>query len=127
MIFRFISIVFLCFLLVACGTEPQTTPDSNATENPSPADFSKEEQADFFVIDGVVYSNVEGAQWAEGLEYTLGEQLGEIKKQRTDEEEFESFTASQLPVGTKIYETDTRLYIAIVDNKEIPYVKMIEG
>lgn len=60
---------------------------------------------------------------------TIGEEVGEIKKQTDDGEKFENFTASKLTVGTKIYEPveDSSIYIVKVDDKEIRYLGLIEG
>lgn len=127
MIRTFLVCLVCCLSLVACSQAPNPQPESGATKNPTPSDYLKKEKADFFVINGIIYTNVEDAQWVQELAYELGEQIGEIQKQTDKESEFENFTANQLPVGTKIYKTNTRLYIAIVQNKEIPYIKMIEG
>lgn len=70
---------------------------------------------------------MENVDWVQELAYTLGEEIGEITKQTDSAQEFENGTSNKLPVGTKIYRTDTPLYIAIVDGKEIRYMEMIEG
>ena len=87
----------------------------------------KYEDADIFLLNGIVHSNMENVDWVQELAYTLGEEIGEITKQTDSAQEFENGTSNKLPVGTKIYRTDTPLYIAIVDGKEIRYMEMIEG
>ncbi|WP_242634691.1 hypothetical protein [Bacillus timonensis] len=95
--------------------------------NPTPVDFLDNENVDIFLLDGIVYSNAQDVDWVQGLEYKIGEQVGEIKKQSNKVKGFRGETANILPVGTKIFETDTPVYIAVVDGKEIRYLKMIEG
>jgi hypothetical protein len=100
---------------------------NGAKGNPTPKDFLKNESADIFLLDGIVFSNAQDIEWVSDLEYKLGEQIGYITKQRDKARSFKDGTANKLPVGTKIYETDTPAYIAIVNGKEIPYLKMLEG
>jgi hypothetical protein len=66
-------------------------------------------------------------KWITELEYNVGEQVGEITKQTDKASDFENGTANRLPVGTKIFATDTPVYIVIIDEEEIPYLKMVEG
>ncbi|WP_053075118.1 hypothetical protein [Ornithinibacillus californiensis] len=124
-------LLFLTILLVVlsgCGNT-QGNRQSETIGNPTPKDFLEDGNADIFVLDGIVYSNVEDVDWVKESDYTIGEEVGEITKQSDKANEFENGTSNKLPVGTKIYETDTQIYIAIVDvdGKEIPYLKMLEG
>ena len=66
-------------------------------------------------------------EWVDELDYKLGEQIGEVTKQTDKASSFHNGTANKLPVGVKIYDTNTPVCIAIVNNKAIPYLKMIEG
>lgn len=113
-------LLFLCLSLIVlfgCVTNG----------NPTPKDFLKDSKADIFVLDDIVYSNVENIEWVKELEYTIGGEVGEITKQTNNAKGFENGTSNKLPVGTIIYATDTPIDIAIVDGKEIPYLKMLEG
>ena len=113
-------LLFLCLSLIVlfgCVTNG----------NPTPKDFLKDSKADIFVLDDIVYSNVENIEWVKELEYTIGGEIGEITKQTNNVKGFENGTSNKLPVGTIIYATDTPIDIAIVDGKEIPYLKMLEG
>ncbi len=113
-------LLFLCLSLVVlsgCVTNG----------NPTPTDFLKNSKADIFVLDDIVYSNVENIDWVKELDYTIGEKIAVITKQTNKAKGFENGTSNKLPVGTIIYETDTPINIAIVDGKELPYLKMIEG
>jgi hypothetical protein len=95
--------------------------------NPKPKDFLKNPHADIFVLDDIVYANAQDNEWVQEIDYTLGRQIGEITKQTDKAWNFKHGVANKLPVGTKIYETGTPAYIAIVDGEEIPYLAMIEG
>ncbi|WP_188455751.1 hypothetical protein [Virgibacillus oceani] len=99
----------------------------NTTGNPTPEDFLENKDADIFLLDGIVFSNAQDVEWVAELEYKLGKRIGEITKQTDNASRFKDGTANKLQVGTKIYETDTPAFIAIVNDKEIPYLKMIEG
>jgi len=61
------------------------------------------------------------------LDYTIGEQILEIKKQKEKGFGFRDGNANKLPFGTVIYETNTPVLIAVVDGEEIPYLAMLEG
>ncbi len=95
--------------------------------NPTPKDFLGSSDADIFVLDSIVYSNAQDLEWVKELTYILGEQVGEITKQTGKAWKFKSGTSNKLPVGTKIYITDTPAYIVVVDGKETPYLGMYEG
>jgi hypothetical protein len=120
----FFSISVLFIFLVGCNSGLIDNPTNG---NPTPKDFLSNESTDIFLLDGIVYSNAQDVEWVSDLEYQLGEQIGEITKQTDKARSFKSGTANKLPVGTKIYETDTPAYIANVDGKEITYLKMLEG
>lgn len=118
--------VLILLSLFGCGDD-QGMSQSFTTQNPRPADFLDQEDADIFVLNSIVYSNAEGLEWVSEKEYTLGEKVGEITEQAKKAEEFGHGTASQLPVGTSIFKTNTVIYIAVVNQREIRYTQMIEG
>jgi hypothetical protein len=95
--------------------------------NPRPADFLKNDNADIFLLDGIVYSNVEHVDWVTEIKYKVGKQIGEISKQTNKSWKFKNGSANKLPLGAKIYQTDTEITIVIVEDKEIPYIKIVEG
>jgi len=113
---------FVFLILASCSSVKEAYKG-----NPTPKDFLSHENADIFMYEGIVCSNVEGVKWVLELDYTIGEQILEIKKQKKKAFGFRDGTANKLPVGTVIYETNTPVYIAIVDGEEIPYLAMIEG
>ena len=112
----------LLLTLSGCINENQYTQG-----NPTPKDFLDNDDADIFVLDDIVYSNAEDVEWVSDLDYKVGEEIAEITKQADSAFGFSDNTANKLPVGTKIYETWTPAYIAIVDGREIAYLQMIEG
>ncbi|RFB16837.1 hypothetical protein DZB84_10605 [Bacillus sp. HNG] len=125
---RFVRIYLLLFIILLFTGACHDRSPGSPIGNPTPADLLVNEYADIFMLDGIVYSNGQDVDWIQELEYTIGEQVGEIKKQSNKTNGFSDGTANILPVGTKIYETDTPVYIAIVDGKEeICYLKMLEG
>jgi hypothetical protein len=118
----------MAFLVVlsGCGSSQENS-QSGVIGNPTPKDFLEDGNADIFVFNNIVFSNVQHISWVKELDYTKGEVIGEITKQTSEANEFENGTSNKLPIGTKIYATDTQIYIAIVDGEEIPYLKMLEG
>ncbi|MFC5602267.1 hypothetical protein [Sporosarcina koreensis] len=120
---RLLFVIFFVYLsLSGCSSVQEAYKG-----NPTPKDFLSHDNADIFMYEGIVYSNVEGVKWVLELDYTIGEQILEIKKQKKKAFGFRNGAANKLPIGTVIYETNTPVYIAIVDGKEIPYLAMIEG
>ncbi|RSL33921.1 hypothetical protein D7Z54_07315 [Salibacterium salarium] len=112
----------LMLVISGCGNT-----SSGVTGNPTPKDYLKNENADIFELDGIVYSNAEDVDWVNDTDYRIGEEEGEITEQNSSAGGFEHGTANKLPVGTTIYQTDTQVYVAVVDEKKIPYMKMVEG
>jgi hypothetical protein len=121
-------VLFLSVVMVACSNQITPKEIKIVYDNPTPKEVLTE-NADIFVLNGIVYINAEDVEWVNEQDFTLGEEVGEIKKQTTNSDEFENYTASKLEVGTKIYETVEKgdIYIVIVDDKEIRYLGLREG
>ncbi|WP_211748465.1 hypothetical protein [Paenibacillus sp. Marseille-Q4541] len=117
----------LLILVILSGCIDEKGTKIQSTSNPGPGDFLTLADADIFLLRGTVYSNAEDIDWVQKMDYTLGKVAGEITKQTSEPELFENETASRLPVGCKIYETNQSFYIAVVNDREIPYLPMIEG
>ncbi|PKR78141.1 hypothetical protein CEY16_09515 [Halalkalibacillus sediminis] len=106
------------------------SPTKIENRNPTPGEIlSQNEDADIFMLKGIVYQNAENLQWVIDENPTSSEQVGEIESQTSDAESFKNGTATDLPVGTKIYETNVGkgIYIAEVDEEEKLYLALIEG
>ncbi|WP_345239316.1 hypothetical protein [Pontibacillus salipaludis] len=120
-----LSLIIMFVLLVGCN-DGTTVHLSTKSNNPTPKDYL-ESDTDIFLLSGYVFSNAQDVDWVKELEYELGEQIGEITKQSEQASQFTNGTANKLPVGTKVFKTDTQAYIAIVEDEEILYLKMVEG
>jgi len=118
--------IVLLLLLTGCSSVPETN-SKLVTGNPTPEDFLQYEDADIFQLNGVVYSNADDVEWVLKTNYTVGDEIGEITKQSDEARSFSNGTANVLPVGTKIYDTDAPFLIVVINDKEIPYLPMIEG
>lgn len=117
-------------ILAACSNQKAPRESKIVNDNPTPEDILLEnENADIFLLNGIVYSNAEDLEWVTEKELTLGNEIGEIKKQTTNSDEFENYTATKLLVGTKIYEPieNSDIFIVKVDGKEIRYLGLREG
>ncbi len=114
---KFYLVLFLIFLLVGCSD----------IGNPTPREVLKEENADIFLMNEVVYAKAIDIDWVTESEYTIREEVAEISKQQNRAIGFNNGTANILPVGTKIYETGQGFVIAIVGEKEVPYIALLEG
>lgn len=114
-----IGLFFLSIVLSGCI--------STHIGNPTPKDVLSADGADIFLFEDVVYSNSEHVDWVTESDYILGDELFEIIKQSKSAWRFTNGTANILPVGTRIFNTDSGFVIAIVDGREIPYVAMLEG
>lgn len=118
--------VILLIMLSGCSEIPIESGAIN--NNPTAKEMlSRNEDADIFVMDGYVFLNAAHIEWVKDHGYELGEQRGEITRQTQDSWRFNAWTASKLPVGTKIFETNAPFYIAVVNGDEIPYIKLVEG
>ncbi|WP_053219993.1 hypothetical protein [Virgibacillus senegalensis] len=123
----FLLILVVLLVGVAGCENPQENKQSEVIGNPTPEDFLEDGNTDIFVLGGIVYSNVEHVDWVKELDYIIAEEFGEITKQTEKAEDFSNGTSNILPIGTRIYETDTQIYIASVNDRKIPYLKMVEG
>jgi hypothetical protein len=120
----FLPLFILFLYLVSCNNGSY----SNTTNgNPAPKDFLTYKNADIFLLEGIVYSKAQDVKWVAELKYNLGEQIGETTSQTDKASFFKNGSANKLPIGTKIYETDTPAYIVILNGEQIPYLKMLEG
>ncbi|MET3682881.1 hypothetical protein ABID56_000971 [Alkalibacillus flavidus] len=129
MVKKTLSVVLL-LSVVMVGCSNQTVSEETVIDNLTPEEILAEnENADIFMLDDIVYSNAENIEWVNEEDLTLGDEIGEIKVQTNDRADFDNYTATQLDVGTKIYETVEKsdIYIAKVGHKQIRYLGLREG
>lgn len=96
--------------------------------------IKRNSEADIFQFNGFIYNNITVVKWFEEekekyIKHTL---LGETKKQSTSSFGFKDWTATKLPVGTKIYstsenESDLGVLIVEHDDEVFYYMKLLEG
>lgn len=147
---RFFLFFILCLLLPACSQANEST-----LENPElPLTVSAEDEeeetaikeprtskhiiqeimennnnADIFYFNQIVYINAEDYNWVQSLELKVGEEIGEIKKNSKTPGSFSDWTATNLPIGTKLYKVENYpgpIYLAVIDGQTIPYLAIME-
>ncbi|MRH43246.1 hypothetical protein GH741_11200 [Aquibacillus halophilus] len=125
--------LLLCISILIVGCNSKTFENSDGSDKGNPVAkeiLSENKDADIFATINVVYRKAESVSWVEDLELSLGDEYFEITKQSTNPKEFESGTASKLPIGTKVYspvEKHGRILIAVVDGEQIRYLGLVEG
>lgn len=83
--------------------------------------------SDLFMLEDSVYeTNIE---WVDQLSLTKKDIVGEIESNYSNEAAFKNKMATKLPIGTKIYSTNERDDVLIVQYKgeERKYYKLTEG
>lgn len=127
----FISLLSL--ILIACSGNNEKEIAVYESHNPTPEEILLENKdADIFLVDDLVFINAEDVTWVQEEKLIIEKEIGKIEKQSSDSKVFENFTASKLPVGTKVYEPKENIvggfiYIVKKDNEEIRYVGLSEG
>ncbi len=119
---KIIVITFLSLsLLLGCSY--------TSSKNQLPDSILKEDSnADFFIINSIVFINAENIDWIEKIELRKGDLLGKITKTNV-KSNFKNWNATQLKKGTLIYQVIEQDNIVLVEleNKFIPYLKYVEG
>ncbi|MBS4193140.1 hypothetical protein KHA94_23830 [Bacillus sp. FJAT-49705] len=108
---RFFLLLFVILLFIAgCSTKPKYQGYLTKDEV-----LEIDSQADLFVFEGKTYKT--GIDWVNEEELTKKEQVGEITEEM----------ANKLPYGAKIYSTNERNDILIVEHnkKEYRYLVMV--
>lgn len=91
------------------------------------------EDADVLKYNGFMYNNVTNLEWFEKIKsnFKIGNKIGEIQKVTTSSLFFTDFSATKLPKGTILYDTndgDTGIIIVKTKNDEILYYsQLLEG
>lgn len=120
---RILVIVISTLLLTGCGVAD----GGKVTAKEVIKDYP---EADILQYNGFIYSNMTDVEWFKQHQdqYIKNDLLGEIKQQSTSSFGFKEWSATMLPVGTKIYSTkDSGILIVEFDGTEIYYVQLLEG
>lgn len=124
-------IIFLfgmSFLIVGCGINNKTTVSISVT--PSAEDVIKgNKDADIFNLNDIVYeTNIE---WVDKLSVTKNKELGEIESNYifNSNDSFKNKMSTKLPIGSKIFSTNVRKDLLIVEYNGIKkrYYALTEG
>lgn len=118
----------------SCGHKQlPTAPDYIYTEGtPVLSNTIPEMYTDYYVTSSeVYYINVSDREPWQGITYTKGNYIGKVLF-NTESRELRSIqpgSSNVLPIGSDIYETneDRTIILVNVDNRLIPYLKMVEG
>ncbi len=96
--------------------------------------LNQNSDADIFQYNGFIYSNMTDVEWFknEKEKYVKQNLIGEIEKQSTSSKRFKDFTATKLPIGTKIYSTNKNekefgILIVEYEGKDLYYMVLLEG
>lgn len=97
--------------------------------------LKQNDNADILKFDGFIYSNVTNLEWFEKNknkdQHQKGKKVGEIKKVTTSSWFFTNLSATKLPEGTALYDTndgETGVIFVEMDNgDELYYMQLLEG
>lgn len=122
----FLSGIFI--VLAGCGIDNKTT--INKSEAPSTEEVLTEDQdADIFLLNNTVYQTNIG--WVNKLSLTKNKEIGEIESNYTlgSNDSFKNKMATKLPIGSKIFSTNERKDVLIVESEGIEkkYYALTEG
>ncbi|MBM7552245.1 hypothetical protein [Thalassobacillus pellis] len=124
----FIGLVSLW--LAACSVQEESV-DSETVMKTTPQMYLLDHpDGDIFAFENVVYENAEDIEWMRKLELEIGEKVLEITGTYHEGEDFGTGIATNLPVGTEIFElqeNNSPVLIAVVGDQKIPYIGLKEG
>lgn len=96
--------------------------------------LKQNENADILKYDGFIYSNVTEHEWFEENKdrHQKGKKIGEIKKVTTSSLFFTNLSATKLPKGTVLFDTndsdETGIIFVETDNGDgLYYMQLLEG
>jgi len=135
---RLIILFIICLsMLTVTGCkqyEKKNYEDSTAsitTHNPTAKEILVQNpNADIFQFNGIIYSNASNLEWVQQTELATGNIVETITKQYKGGDIFEDAMATQLPIGTEIYEPLIKsgpILIVKLSGKEVRYLGLIEG
>lgn len=120
--------LILLFIIAGCNSGNRPVTGESSTSNPTAEDIlSDNPNANIFMFTDIIYNT--GIPWVDELELHKDQVVTEILEQSGDGKEFKNGTATQLPVGTKIYSTQERsdILIAETEDGDIRFYGLVEG
>jgi hypothetical protein len=132
---RALTVLLLTLVLLsgcmrnAAEEHPEKTTSSMTTHNMTPEEvLAQQPNADIFKFDGITYQKAEHRD--DLAQYKPGKYLGKIEQHYTPGKPFLNWTATQLPTGTEIYDTDPKIRPVLIIKQGdhiLYYVGLIEG
>ncbi|WP_010676637.1 hypothetical protein [Bacillus timonensis] len=120
-LFTFVSLIFL----VSCSADGGKVTARDV--------LNQDEDADVLKYNGFMYSNVTNLEWFEKdkSKFQKGKEIGEIKNVTDSFLFFTNFSATKLPKGTILYDTndgDTGMIVVETENGSLLYyMLLLEG
>ena len=95
--------------------------------------LKQNEDADILKYEGFIYSNATDLEWFQEVKDRIqkGEEIGKIKKVTKSGLFFTNSSATKLPEGTVLYDTNDgdkgTIYVETEDGKVLYYIQLLEG
>ncbi|MEK3974769.1 hypothetical protein [Psychrobacillus sp. FSL K6-1267] len=121
----YLTIVIVLLLVLSACT-------NGSPGNPSAKDILKSNKdADILQYNGLIYENVENYDYLTDLNHVVKiDEIGEVKETKESYRGFNDFSASKLPVGSKVFSTSEEFnYFLIIElnEEDIIYTVILEG
>lgn len=127
------SVILLLTFTGCDGLASMTQEENNNTIKKVTAKdvLTEDHDADIFQHNGLIYTNSNGykSELDEDINLEKGKQISEVVKKSSDFEKFGNGVATNLPVGTKIYQVPGQGLIVLtveIDDERIIYIAIIE-
>jgi len=126
-----ISLCIAIMMITGCNQVNLTGSKEYVIGNPTAKEILiNDPNADIFQYKDIIYTNASDIEWVQQADLTIGKSVGTIQKQYQPDLAFEDEMATELPVGTVIYEPMKKrgpILIVVVNDEEVRYLGLIEG